>query len=71
MVASGMTDAPEIGPRTISTPRSKDGKALIQVVTPRLSANTVQSVDIAVERELNAAAADTRALLERNRCVPV
>lgn len=36
VVASAMTDNPDIGPRTISTPRRAGGKSLKQIVTDRV-----------------------------------
>ena len=37
VVASAMSDNPQIGPRTISTPRRAGGKSLKQIVTDRVS----------------------------------
>lgn len=66
-VASAMTDNPDIGPRTISTPIRRGGKALKQLVPNRITHNTHVAVDQHMQGMLDEAYAVVKAMLERNR----
>ncbi|KAK9823015.1 hypothetical protein WJX81_007049 [Elliptochloris bilobata] len=67
VAAAAMSDAPVVGPRTLTQPYDMGGRTLLQVFPRRYTNEMQYGANVEMERLLNEAAGNVRALLQRNR----
>lgn len=66
MVSSGLEPADGIGPRSLTIPQ-RSGRATKQVVPPRVTIDTYETVEAAMEKKLHVAYSKAMDFMERNR----